>query len=75
MNSNQQSGYVALGILVISVLVLPSFWYFSSLGRRSDSDIPSELGSEIDGDEYIRPPAPLQRTPPHPSSFRGESKL
>lgn len=49
-NSNQQSGYVALGILVISVLVLPSFWYFSSLGRRSDSDIPSELGAETGGD-------------------------
>ncbi len=49
-NSNQQSGYVALGILVISALVLPSFWYFSSLGRRSDSDIPSEIGSETGGD-------------------------
>ncbi|HEY9614582.1 TPM domain-containing protein [Allocoleopsis sp.] len=44
-DSNQQSGYVALGILVITVLVLPSFWYFSSLGRRSDSDNPSESGS------------------------------
>lgn len=50
VNSNQQSGYVALGILVISVLVLPSFWYFSSLGRRSDSDTPRELGSETGGD-------------------------
>jgi uncharacterized protein len=49
-NSNQQSGYVALGILVISALVLPSFWYFSSLGRRSDSDIPSELSSETVGE-------------------------
>jgi uncharacterized protein len=44
-DSNQQSGYVALGILVITILVLPSFWYFSSLGRRSDSDSPSELSS------------------------------
>jgi uncharacterized protein len=34
-NSNQQSGYIALGILVIAALVLPSFWYFSSIGRRS----------------------------------------
>lgn len=42
---NQQSGYVALGILVISALVLPSFWYFSSLGRRNDSESSSELGS------------------------------
>ncbi len=50
VNSNQQSGYVALGILVISALVLPSFWYFSSLGRRSDRDIPSELGTERGGD-------------------------
>jgi uncharacterized membrane protein YgcG len=50
VNSNQQSGYVALGILVISVLVLPSFWYFSSLARRSDRDIPSELSSETGGD-------------------------
>lgn len=49
-NSNQQSGYVALGILVISALVLPSFWYFSSLGRRSDNDTPRELGSETGGD-------------------------
>ena len=44
-DSNQQSGFVALGILVITVLVLPSFWYFSSLGRRNDSDSPSELSS------------------------------
>lgn len=35
-NSNQQSGYIALGILVIAALVLPSFWYFSSIGRRGD---------------------------------------
>lgn len=49
-HSNQQSGYVALGILVISVLVLPSFWYFSSLGRRSDNDTLRELGSETGGD-------------------------
>ena len=44
-DSNQQSGFVALGILVITVLVLPSFWYFSSLGRRNDSESPSELSS------------------------------
>ena len=39
-NSNQQSGFIALGILVIAALVLPSFWYFSSIGRRGDvSDV------------------------------------
>ena len=32
--SNQQSGYVALGILVIAALVLPSYWYFASISRR-----------------------------------------
>ncbi len=36
-SSNQQSGYVALGILVIAALVLPSFWYFLSISRRSGS--------------------------------------
>lgn len=45
-NSNQQSGYVALGILVISLLILPSFWYFSSISRRSGFiGSTSELGS------------------------------
>jgi uncharacterized protein len=34
-NSNQQSGYVALSILVISALVLPSVVWFSSISRRS----------------------------------------
>lgn len=33
--SNQQSGYIALGILVIAALVLPSYWYFLSISRRS----------------------------------------
>lgn len=35
--SNLQSGYVALGILVIAVLVVPSYWWFSSISRRSGS--------------------------------------
>ena len=50
-NSNQQSGYVALGTLVITLLVLPSFWYFSSIGRRSGFlGSSSELGGGEGGD-------------------------
>ncbi len=49
-NSNQQSGYVALGILVITLLVLPSFWYFLSISRRNGvSDSSSSLGGDSTG--------------------------
>ncbi|HEY9670257.1 MAG TPA: TPM domain-containing protein [Waterburya sp.] len=51
-NANQQSGYVALGILVITLLVLPSFWYFLSISRRNGvRDSSSELGGGSTGSE------------------------
>lgn len=34
-NSNRTSGFVALGILLIAALVVPSLWWFSSINRRS----------------------------------------
>lgn len=46
-SSNQSSGFVALGILLITALVVPSVWWFSSINRRSgfiDSNS-SEVGS------------------------------
>jgi uncharacterized protein len=45
---NPQSGYVALGILFITSLALLSFWWFSSISRRSgfiDINSSSDLGS------------------------------
>jgi uncharacterized protein len=51
-NANQQSGYIALGILVITLLVLPSFWYFLSISRRNGvRDSSSELGGGSTGSE------------------------
>lgn len=48
-NFNPQSGYVALGILLISSLGLLSFWWFSSISRRNSfidiSGEPSSGGS------------------------------
>jgi uncharacterized protein len=46
-NFNPQSGYVALGILLIGALVLLSLWWFSSISRRSgfiDINSSSEVG-------------------------------
>lgn len=34
-NSNRTSGFIALGILLIAALVVPSLWWFSSINRRS----------------------------------------
>jgi uncharacterized protein len=34
-NSDRQSGFIALSILLISALVVPSLWWFSSINRRS----------------------------------------
>ncbi|HEY9604465.1 MAG TPA: TPM domain-containing protein [Allocoleopsis sp.] len=34
-NSDRTSGFVALGILLIAALVVPSLWWFSSINRRS----------------------------------------
>lgn len=49
-NANQQSGYIALGILVITLLVLPSFWYFLSISRRNGvTDSRGELESGSTG--------------------------
>jgi uncharacterized protein len=34
-NSDRQSGFVALSILLIAALVVPSLWWFSSINRKS----------------------------------------
>lgn len=48
--SNLQSGYVALGILVIAVLVFPSYWWFSSISRRSEAiDVGGSDGGDSGG--------------------------
>ncbi|HEY9635055.1 MAG TPA: TPM domain-containing protein [Coleofasciculaceae cyanobacterium] len=51
-NFNPQSGYVVLGILFISSLVLLSLWWFSSISRRNgftDINSSSELGGGDSG--------------------------
>ncbi len=51
-NFNPQSGYVALGILLISSLVLLSFWWFSSISSRNgfiDIGSSSEVGGSDGG--------------------------
>ena len=51
-NFNPQSGYVALGILFISSLVLLSLWWFSSISSRNgftDINSSSELGGGDSG--------------------------